>query len=138
MISLADVIEFKQKMHEHSVSIVAKKGYDYNREQQEQGDTLFNLRVCELLGVTETAEQGILTRLTDKLMRLISLTKPGVEPKNESVYDTIVDIHNYIDYLYMLWEERNKKIVETQQLAFSCMGDKNLPLYIDNSVDNKK
>src|SRR3990167_11014503 len=98
MISLADVIEFKQKMHEHSVSIVAKKGYDYNREQQEQGDTLFNLRVCELLGVTETAEQGILTRLTDKLMRLISLTKPGVEPKNESVYDTIVDIHNYIDY----------------------------------------
>ncbi len=97
-------------MHERSMSIIDKKGADYNRDQQEQGDTLFNLKVCELLGVVDSTETGILVRLSDKFMRLISLTKPGREAavKDESVLDTISDVHNYIDYLGLTWQKRRE------------------------------
>ena len=45
----------------------------------------------------------------DKFMRLISLTKePGREPEvvDEKVRDTARDVHNYIDYLVLLYEKR--------------------------------
>jgi hypothetical protein len=95
-------------MFEKSMALIDKKGADYNRDQQMSGDTLFNLRVAEILNITPSAEEGILVRLSDKFMRLISLTKPGREAavKDESVLDTIVDIHNYIDYLALMWLER--------------------------------
>jgi hypothetical protein len=90
------------------MDLIAKKGADYNREQQLAGDTLFNLKVAELLGIVPTAERGILVRLSDKFMRLISLMQPGVEAtiKDESVADTVRDIHNYVDYALMIWLER--------------------------------
>lgn len=101
-------------MFETSLDLVRRKGADYNRDQQEAGDTLFNLRVCELLGIVDTVEQGILVRLSDKLMRLISLTKePGREAEvtNEKVRDTALDVHNYVDYLVLLYEKRRAAIL---------------------------
>jgi hypothetical protein len=78
--SLEQVKEFRNAMFEKSMALIDKKG----------------------------AEEGILVRLSDKFMRLISLTKPGREAavKDESVLDTVVDIHNYIDYLALMWLER--------------------------------
>lgn len=84
------------------------KGADYNRDQQLAGDTLFNLRVCALLGIVPYPMTGILVRVCDKFMRLISLTKnPSRKPKvkQESVRDTIRNLHNYLDYLGLLYEE---------------------------------
>lgn len=106
--SLEDVLKFRAERYEKSTALIRKKGADYNRDQQENGDTLFNLRVCELLGIVPSTEEGILVRLSDKLMRLVSLTKPGreAEIKDESVLDTIDDIHNYIDYLGITWLQR--------------------------------
>jgi len=111
MLSLQAVLEFRKKMFDESVAIIRKKGHDYNRNQQEAGDTLFNLRVAELLGIVPTAERGILVRLSDKFMRLISLMEPGVEAANvdESIRDTVRDFHNYLDYALQLWEERREK-----------------------------
>src|ERR1044072_7552811 len=89
-------------------SIVAKKGRDYNREMQISGNTLFNLIVCATLGIVATATQGILVRLSDKFMRLISLTKdPLAEAavKEESVRDTVIDMINYVIYLFILYQE---------------------------------
>ena len=108
MASLKEVLEFRKEMFERSMSIVEKKGHDYNKDQQASGDTLFNLRVCEILGVVPSIEEGILVRLTDKLMRLISLGRPGREAviKEESFFDTIIDIHNYVDYLALEWKHR--------------------------------
>jgi hypothetical protein len=109
MPTLDRVLEFRQQMFDHSRDLVAQKGHDYNHQQQYDGDTLFNLKVCELMGITKTAEEGILVRLSDKFMRLISLTRPGVaaEVKEETVLDTILDIHNYVDYLGLMWWERH-------------------------------
>lgn len=109
-ISLEEVIAFRKAMFESSLALVSKKGADYNRDQQTTGDTLFNLRVAEILGITQSTEEGILVRLSDKLMRLISLTKPGrdAEVKDESVLDTIRDVHNYSDYLGIIWQSRRR------------------------------
>ena len=91
--------------------LIKIKGMDYTRTQQLQGDTLFNMKVSKLLGITDTTTQGVLTRLGDKFMRLISLTKdPNAEAavKDEKVEDTIKDAINYLVYLYVLWlEERD-------------------------------
>lgn len=111
MSSVQDVKEFRRRMFDESMAIIEKKGHDYNRQQQNGGDTLFNLRVCELLGIVPSAERGILVRLSDKFMRLISLMEPGVDPavKGESVRDTVRDVHNYLDYCLQIWEERGSK-----------------------------
>lgn len=110
MPSLEAVKKFRQERYESSTALIDKKGADYNRDQQEQGDTLFNLKVAELLGIVPSTEEGILVRLSDKFMRLISLTKPGREAavKDESVMDTIDDVHNYVDYLGVIWLERRQ------------------------------
>lgn len=106
--SLEEVLQFRQERFETSTALIRKKGADYNRDQQLSGDTLFNLRVAEIMGLTDAAEVGVLIRLMDKMMRLASLMKPGreAEVKNESVMDTVDDVHNYIDYAALLWQKR--------------------------------
>lgn len=108
MPTLAEVKDFRKMMYDQSMELVERKGADYNRDQQLAGDTLFNLKVAELLGVVASTEEGILVRLCDKFMRLISLTKPGRDAavKDESVLDTIRDVHNYLDYLGLIWQQR--------------------------------
>ena len=108
MVDLDTVLKVRSDLFNHSMSLVAKKGADYNREQQIEGDTLFNLRVCQILGIVPHPTAGVLVRLSDKFMRLISLTKdPSVDAavKAESVIDTVADVHNYVDMLLCLWLE---------------------------------
>lgn len=114
MATLEYVKQFREDMHAQSMAIIEKKGHDYNHKQQHGGDTLFNLRVAALLGIVESPSQGVLVRLCDKLMRLASLLTPGVEAqvKDESIRDTIADVHNYIDYCYILFEEERAKAVK--------------------------
>lgn len=115
MPSLSEVLKFRQIRFEKSYALIEKKGADYNRDQQQNGDTLFNLKVAELLGIVPSTEEGILVRLSDKFMRLISLTKPGREAAvaSESVLDTIDDIHNYVDYLGLIWLQRRATLGAT-------------------------
>lgn len=110
MPTLQAVRDFRTRMFNDSMALIEKKGHDYNRQQQNDGDTLFNLKVAALLGIVPTPERGILVRLSDKFMRLISLMQPGVEPSvsNESVRDTVRDFHNYLDYALLLWEEQQE------------------------------
>lgn len=117
MASLDEVRRFRQELFQKSMDLIEKKGADYNRDQQMAGDTLFNLRVCEILGIVPSTEQGILVRLSDKFMRLISLTKPGREAavKDESVLDTVADVHNYVDYLALEWKQRKAQELASQQ-----------------------
>jgi hypothetical protein len=107
-VSLEELLEYRKERFEKSSSLVSKKGADYNRKQQKEGDTLFNLKICELIGIVPTAERGILVRVSDKFMRLISLVDINEvnAVKNESFEDTIDDIHNYIDYLAIIRKKR--------------------------------
>ena len=107
MTTLDDVLKIHEETCDKARSIIEKKGRDYNRGMQDK-DTLFNISVAPLLGIVDTIPQGILVRLTDKFMRLISLTKnPQENPEvtNESVNDTIEDTINYLIYLKIKYNE---------------------------------
>jgi hypothetical protein len=113
MITLEQVYKTQDELFKQARNIIEKKGHDYNRSQQEKGDTLFNMRVAKLLGIVDSDTQSVLVRLSDKFMRLNSLTKDpkvSVSVKDESVRDTIVDVMNYVTYLYLFYEEeKNSK-----------------------------
>lgn len=100
-ISKEELLAYRAKLFQKLDDVLIAKGHDYNAMQQEGGDTLFNLRVCAMLGIVPRPEDGILVRLSDKLMRVVSLTRPGVGQavKDESIEDTIGDAINYLTYV---------------------------------------
>ena len=128
MSTLAHVLEVHENLCNAARAIIKIKGRDYNREQQIDGDTLFNMSVSAILGITKTVTQGILVRISDKFMRLISLTKVPTETpavKNESVKDTIQDMINYRVYLYIKYEEeRHVEIDEEERKRIMALGEK--------------
>lgn len=145
MPSLESVLKFREEMYRESVDLIARKGHDYNRQQQHDGDTLFNLRVAEVLGIVPTAERGILVRLSDKFMRLISLMSADVDPavKGESVRDTVRDIHNYADYALMIFEERRAvkkaaidaiRLLPAQPVPAQPPAPETVPVYRDETT----
>lgn len=108
MISIKEVKRFRREQFNKSMALIDKKSDDYNYDQKMAGDTLFNLRVAEMLGIVPDTEAGILVRLSDKLMRLATLSKPKHKRKvkEETIFDTVRDVHNYVDYLALIWKER--------------------------------
>ncbi len=53
---------------------------------------------------------GVIVRMGDKIQRLISVSKNGVAfVDNESLRDTLIDLHNYSAMAVMLIDEENKK-----------------------------
>ena len=84
--------------------LTMQKGADYSGA----ADTLANLKACERLGIC-TAETGVLVRMCDKLMRLITLNRDGEEGRavqDESLVDTELDLINYTILLGALRCER--------------------------------
>lgn len=119
MTTLNEVIETHHNLCAKAASVIEVKGHDYNRTQQADGDTLFNMQVSTLLGITDSPTQAILVRLSDKFMRLVSLTaEPDVDVKvkDEKIEDTICDSINYLVYLYCKYVEHRTKMM-TDSLA---------------------
>lgn len=108
MSSLEDVKALHQAVTKEAFELVSSKGNDYNSQQQAGGDTLFNLRVASMLGLVDSPERSVLVRLCDKIMRLVSLTAPGVTPKHESIKDTVLDIVNYSIYVLAFCNEKKE------------------------------
>jgi hypothetical protein len=53
---------------------------------------------------------GVIVRMGDKIQRLVSVSKNGVAfVNNESLRDTLIDLHNYSAMAIMLIDEENKK-----------------------------
>lgn len=117
MPTLEEVQAIRKKAFDESYILVAKKGRDYNREKQLTGDTLFNLRVAHLLGIVDSPMRSVLVRLSDKFQRLISLSTSPDVAENESIWDTILDIHNYTDYVYALWLEYRENLGDATKKA---------------------
>ena len=111
MTTLEHVLAQHIRLTKKAYDIVETKGRDYNRRQQKEGDTLFNMTVAKTLGITDTVTQGILVRLSDKFMRLSSLCRDpsaNAAVKDESVEDTITDAINYLVYLNCKYQEERK------------------------------
>lgn len=93
-------LEVVLKMNE----IVKKKNHDYTGAS---GDAFANFKVVESMGICST-EQGFLTRMMDKMMRINTFVQKGsLLVADESVEDTLCDLANYS--ILMLGYIKDKK-----------------------------
>jgi len=82
-------VEQLQKIQSEGLELFKRKNADYGS-------------VFEKFGVI-----GVLIRIMDKIQRAISITKNGVNlVSNESLRDTILDLHNYSAMALMLLDEQ--------------------------------
>ena len=81
-------IEQMKKIQSGALELFAKKNTDY-------GDAFAEFGVI-----------GVLMRIEDKIKRALSITKNGVNLVNdESIRDTMLDLHNYAAMALMLLDE---------------------------------
>lgn len=87
-----EYLEYHSKTLQRMTDTTKAKNHDYAGN----GDDPFsNFRQVQLLGLC-SAETGFVTRMTDKLSRIISFIKNGtLKVKDESVQDTLIDLANY-------------------------------------------
>ena len=83
-----DRVQQYEKVHKEAMEIFKKKNSDY-------GDSFANY-----------GPVGVIVRMGDKINRLANITKSGVTLVNdESVRDTLIDLHNYAAMAVMLIDE---------------------------------
>lgn len=77
-----------KRIQEEALELFTRKNIDY-------GDAFAKYGVI-----------GVLMRIEDKLQRYVSITKNGVNLINEeSIRDTLIDLHNYSAMAIMLLDE---------------------------------
>jgi hypothetical protein len=83
-------VEQMKKIQADALELFTKKNIDY-------GDAFAKFGVI-----------GVLMRIEDKIQRSLSITKNGVNLINdESMRDTLLDLHNYAAMALMLIDEKN-------------------------------
>ncbi len=86
-------VEQMQKIHSDSLEVFKKKNTDY-------GDAFAKYGLI-----------GVLMRIEDKISRLLSITKNQICLVNdESMRDTLLDLHNYSAMATMLLDENNLQL----------------------------
>lgn len=102
-----NLIKLHRDTCEKCLKIMEQKNQDYAGGT---GDPFSNFRASEVLGIP--AELGILMRSMDKFKRIQTFVKDGsLAVKNESVFDSIEDVINYMVLL--------KGLIMSRQLAAS-------------------
>ena len=87
-----DRVQQLEKTQHECLELFRKKNQDY-------GDAFAKFGVI-----------GILMRIEDKIQRYLSITKNGVRLVNdESLKDTLMDLHNYAAMGVMLLDEKTNK-----------------------------
>ena len=83
-----DRVSQMQKVHDEAIDLFSRKNRDY-------GDAFANYGTI-----------GVLVRMGDKIMRLQSISKNGIQLVNdERLRDTLIDLHNYAGMAVMLLDE---------------------------------
>ena len=87
-----DRVEQMKQVQSTALELFRKKNIDY-------GDAFAKFGVI-----------GVLMRIEDKIQRCLSITKNGVNLVNdESIRDTLLDLHNYAAMGIMLLDEQREK-----------------------------
>ena len=87
-----EYFEFHENCCKKMVAVTKAKNHDYSSGAT---NPFSNFTQVEHLGIAST-EQGFLTRMTDKLARIITFVNKGVlKVSDESVEDTLIDLANY-------------------------------------------
>ena len=86
---------------ETRLHVFADKSNDYATDDALSNFKRMNI-LCKTLDIDVRRSPGDCARFLQvlKLDRKCNLLSKGVEPKNESIKDTVMDEHNYIDLAY--------------------------------------
>lgn len=94
MISYMDRAQQLERIQINALDLFRKKNADY-------GDAFAKFGVV-----------GVLMRIEDKIQRALSITKNGVNMvDDESIRDTLMDLHNYAAMGVMLLDENNASCI---------------------------
>ena len=70
---------------------------------------------------------GVIVRMGDKIQRLLSVSKKGITlVDNESLRDTLIDLHNYSAMTIMLMDEQREK---NEKNVKNCIDFKDINRY---------
>lgn len=122
----AELVAEFQELTDLMVQTIKKKNADY-AGQGGNADAFANFKMIERLSHgAVTTEHGFLTRMTDKLSRVISLTTSGKGPsvKDESLTDTLVDLSAYC-LLFVCY--LNDKAVDERLAEYEDSGNEVVP-----------
>ena len=89
-----------KRVQEEGLSLFMRKNQDY-------GDAFANYGIV-----------GVLVRMGDKIQRLQSITKTGINlVKTESLRDTLLDLHNYSAMALMLLDNDDFDVKDSTQTS---------------------
>ncbi len=92
-------VEQMEKIQNRCLELFKKKNKDY-------GDAFAKFGVI-----------GVLTRIEDKILRSMNITNNGINlVDNESLRDTLMDLHNYAAMAVMLMDEMNEEEKQMNQI----------------------
>ena len=104
-----DRVSQYKTVHTEALSLFTKKNQDY-------GDAFANY-----------GPVGVIVRMGDKINRLASVTGSSVTlVKNETIRDTLIDLHNYAAMAIMLMDEKEKPKEKVKKYDDTFI-DKNMP-----------
>lgn len=94
-------------MNKTRLELMAKKRNDY----ADAGDVLRNFKrvsmAARVLELQVTCPEGYaLFMVLMKFDRILNLISNRVTPENESVLDSVIDLHNYLDLAFACFMER--------------------------------
>ena len=96
--SLEQISQEARQLHENK-----NAGYSGNNS-----DPWINFRFCDNFGIDPV--DGVLTRLSDKYMRLINLWEnPTLDKVGEKIEDTLMDFNAYLIIFVVLMREKESK-----------------------------
>lgn len=95
-----DFINRLNELYTTNVQISMRKNADYANEN----DPFQNFRASETLGIP--AEQAIIIRMSDKLVRVSNLISRPAQVADETIFDTLSDLANYSMILRMYLEQK--------------------------------
>ena len=102
-------VEEMQEIQKEALNLFARKNRDYGDAFAEYGPV------------------GVIVRMGDKIKRLVSISSSGVSlVDNESLRDTLIDLHNYAAMAIMTIDDSCQKENETllnQSLQFNSIGE---------------
>lgn len=102
-----EYMQFHRDCCDRMVKITEAKNADYTSGSD---DPFFNFTRVEAIGIAET-ERGFLTRMFDKLARVVTFVNKGVlKVSDESVEDTLLDLANYC--ILMAGYVRSKRMAQ--------------------------
>tara|TARA_B100000902_G_scaffold353074_1_gene364247 strand:+ start:1076 stop:1444 length:369 start_codon:yes stop_codon:yes gene_type:complete len=93
-----DRISQYKNVHQEALNLFQKKNKDY-------GDAFANFGPI-----------GVIVRMGDKINRLTNITKSSIRlVQDETIRDTLIDLHNYAAMAVMLLDEKQHKKVDENE-----------------------